>query len=213
MSILNQLSITIGKDGKADAIFNQLAQNFLEISYEKPSEYISFYWNEYLLLPTKKNSSLNGKIFEYILATVFIREGILPLYLSAKVAFVPNVTYDLMSYTTQNIPICFSAKTSLRERYKQADIEAIVLKYVHRRAKNYLITLNKNEAASVKRKIKSGDVIGLDDVIVATSPDFDELVAKLKDEYTFTEPPTVKVIQSNQIVTKEKVNALLADNP
>ena len=92
-------------------------------------------------------------IFEYILATLFVREGILPLYLSAKVAFVPNVIYDLMLFTSERGPICLSAKTSLRERYKQADLESIALKYVHRKALSFLLTLEENEAKSVKKKL------------------------------------------------------------
>lgn len=84
-----------------------------------------------------------------------------------------------------------------------------LIKNIHRKAQRYLVTLEATEALGIKRKIKTGDVIGLDDVVVATSSDFDELIAKLKAEYTFTEPPTVKVIQSNQIVTREKVNLLL----
>jgi hypothetical protein len=59
-------------------------------------------------------------------------------------------------------------------------VEAIALKYVHRKALSYLITLEENEAKSVKAKIKSGDVICLDNVIVATSSEFDELIADLK---------------------------------
>jgi hypothetical protein len=155
----------------------------------------------------KKNNNLNGKIFEYILATLFIRENILPFYLNAKVAFVPNVIYDIMFYTAERGPICISAKTSLRERYKQADLEAIALKYVHRRALSYLVTLEENEAKSVKAKIKSGDVIGLDDVIVATSNDFNDLIIELK-KFKFSDPPTVKIIESNQIVTFDRVGLL-----
>lgn len=150
---------------------------------------------------------MNGKVFEYVLATLCIRENILPVYLSAKVAFVPNVVYDIMFYTSERGPICWSVKTSLRERYKQADLESIALKYVHRKALSYLITLDEKEANGVKNKIVSGDVIGLDNVIVATNPEFDELILELK-EFVFSEPPTVKVIESNQIITKEKINNL-----
>ena len=125
----------------------------------------------------------------------------------AKVAFVPNVIYDLMFYTEERGPICISAKTSLRERYKQADLEAIALKYVHRKALCFLLTLEENEAKSVKAKIKTGDVIGLDNVIVATSDEFDNLIKDLKF-YQFSEPPTVKVIESNQVITSEKVKGL-----
>jgi hypothetical protein len=42
---------------------------------------------------------------------------------------------------------------------------------------------------------------------VATSSEFDELIKELK-EYHFSEPPTVKVINSNQVITIEKVKAL-----
>jgi hypothetical protein len=207
MNKLNQLGITVGKGNKAEIVFDSLFPNFLTIKYKKPSDYISIYWGAFQKHP-EGNNNLNGKIFEYILATLFIRENILPLYMSAKVAFVPNVIYDLMFYTAERGPICISAKTSLRERYKQADLEAIALKYVHRKALSYLVTLEVNEAKSVKAKIKSGDVIGLDNVIVATSNDFNDLITEFKT-YQFSEPPTVKVIESNQIITLDKVKALI----
>ncbi|WP_322969442.1 hypothetical protein [Faecalibacter sp. LW9] len=207
MGKLNELSITIGRDNKAEQIFDSLLPNFLEVEYNKPSEYIQQYWAEYSNHPDR-NNNLNGKVFEYILATLCVREGILPIYMSAKVAFVPNVIYDLMFYTAERGPICWSVKTSLRERYKQADLEAIALKYVHRKALCYLITLEEREAQSVKTKIKSGDVIGLDNVVVATSEEFNELIAELK-EFEFSEPPTIKVIESNQIITQEKLDKIL----
>ena len=206
MNKLNQLGITVGINNKAEIVFDSLFPSFLNVEYKKPSDYISIYWEAFQKHP-ESNNNLNGKIFEYILATLFIRENLLPLYLSAKVAFVPNVIYDLMFYTTERGPICISAKTSLRERYKQADLEAIALKYVHRKALSYLVTLEANEAKSVKTKIKSGDVIGLDDVIVATSNDFNILIEELKT-FKFSEPPTVKVIESNQIITFDKVKTL-----
>lgn len=207
MGKLNELSITIGRDNKAEQVFDSLLPNFLEVEYNKPSEYILKYWAEYSKHP-ERNNNLNGKVFEYILATLCVREGILPIYMSAKVAFVPNVIYDLMFYTAERGPICWSVKTSLRERYKQADLEAIALKYVHRKALCYLITLEEREAQSVKAKIKSGDVIGLDNVIVATSEEFNELIAELK-EFEFSEPPTIKVIESNQIITQEKLDKII----
>ncbi len=187
-------------------IFDENLPDFFKINYNKPSEYVSICWEQYQQLKNI-NSNLNGKVFEYILATLCIRENILPLYMNAKVAFVPNVIYDLMFYSRERGPICLSVKTSLRERYKQADLEAIALKYTHIKALSYLITLEENEAKSVKRKIKTGDVIGLDNVIVATNPEFDRLIRELK-AFQFEEPPTIKVISSNQIVTVDKVKAL-----
>lgn len=201
--MLKRLGVVLGDETKAAKVFESLHPDFRQITYSQPSEYVRNYWRLYESQP-EVNNNLNGKVFEYILATLCVREGILPLYMSAKVAFVPNVVYDLMFYTAERGPICWSVKTSLRERYKQADLEAIALKYVHRKALNYLITLNSQEAKNVKTKIKSGDVIGLDDVIVATEPEFDVMITQLK-EFVFAEPPTVKVIESNQVITAEKV--------
>jgi hypothetical protein len=200
--MLKEIGIVVGDDSKAANIFEGLIPNFFEITYEHPSEYVSHCWALYQTHP-ERNNNLNGKFFEYILATLCIRENILPLYLSAKVAFVPNVLFDMLFYCKERGPICWSVKTSLRERYKQADLEAIALKYVHRKSLSYLITLS-DEAISVKEKIKSGDVIGLDGVVIATSREFDQIVQELK-KLEFEIPPTVQVISSNQVVTSEKV--------
>ena len=201
--MLKQLGIVIGKDTKSGNLFEDLYPDFMTLEYSKPSEYIKKLWKKYEAVEDR-NSSLNGKMFEYILASLCIREGILPVYMSAKVAFVPNVIYDLMFYTNECGPICWSVKTSLRERYKQADLESIALKYVHRKALSYLITLDAREAQSVKGKIKSGDVIGLDNVIVATTPEFDDLVKNLK-QFVLEDPEPVKIIESNLVITKDKV--------
>lgn len=202
--MLKEIGIVIGKNTKAGKIFETLFENFMQIKYEKPSDYISHLWDIYKN-EIDGNPSLNGKMFEFILATLFIREGILPLYMQAKVAFVPNVDFDLMFYTKEKGPICLSAKTSLRERYKQADLESIALKYVHRKALSYLITLS-DEAKGVQEKIKTGDVIGLDDAVIATSNEFNILVDTLK-QFDLEEPPTVKVIESSLVITEGKVNA------
>ena len=50
-------------------------------------------------------------------------------------------------------------------------------------------------------------MIGLDNVIIATTPEFDQLVTDLKT-FKFEEPPTVKVIESTQVVTIEKVKSV-----
>lgn len=209
MSQLQQLGITFGEDKKAAALFTAMFPDIFLVKYKKPSEYVRICWEKYKeLSQLEKNNNINGRIFEYILATLFVREGMYPFYMSAKVAFVPNVVYDLMFYTSERGPICVSAKTSLRERYKQADLEAIALKYVHRKSLTFLLTLEVNEAKGVKAKIKSGEVIGLDDIIVATDSEFDGFINQIKG-FQLSEPPTVKVIDSNFLVTAEKVKAVI----
>lgn len=136
--MLRNLGIVIGKNNKTEKIFNELFSGFMEFEYDKPSDYINSFWIKYKAYP-EKNSSVNGIMFEYILASLCIREGILPINLNAKVAFVPNVLYDFIFYSSEKGPICWSVKTSLRERYKQADLESMALKNVQ---KSFMLSYN-----------------------------------------------------------------------
>lgn len=213
MGILQDLNIVRGTDTQAERIFEDLFPSFIDIDYDKPSDYISIYWNAYinkrglLGLNDQTLRGINGKIFEYIIATLLIRENIFPIFMNAKVAFVPNINYDLLLYTSDQGPICLSAKTSFRERYKQADLEAIALKYVHRKSKSYLLTLTEADAISVNSKQRTGDVIGLDQAIYTLSFDFDNLITDIKG-YNLTDSPTITVIESSQIVTEERIKAV-----
>ncbi|MEA3349496.1 MAG: hypothetical protein U9Q82_02620 [Chloroflexota bacterium] len=200
---LYKYGIVKSNDTKSARIFEEIFPDIFEINYQTPSGYIDYCWNKYDGHEEQSNN-INGLVFEYILATLLIREDLLPFYLQAEVVFVPNVRYDLLLYTKKSGPIAISAKTSLRERYKQADLESIALKYVHRRAKCYLVTLNANEGRSVQKKIENGDVIGLDNVAIATTGDIDDLIATLKGN-EFIEAPKVDVVQSDLIVTRSKV--------
>ena len=134
--MLKELGITVGTNAKAGNVFERLFPNFMAIKYSLPSEYVKIYWDAYSKV-SDMNSNLSNKIFEYILVTLCVREGILSFYPKAKLSLGPNVIHDLMFYSTERGPICWSVKTSLRERYKQADLESIALKYVHRKALSY----------------------------------------------------------------------------
>lgn len=213
MGVLKDLDIVRGNNTLAGGIFEDLFPSFMDVEYNLPNEYIATYWNAYLAIRDERlendqqKRSVNGKIFEYIIATLLIRENIFPIYLNAKVAFVPNINYDLLIYSTDKGPICLSAKTSFRERYKQADLESIALKYVHRRSQCYLITLSQDDATMVNTKQKAGDVIGLDKAVSATHIDFNLLIDNLKD-LNLVVAPSIDVIKTNQIVSKDKVREI-----
>lgn len=205
MGLLSKIGL-IGENAKTAEIFESLFGNktFFDIEYDKPSDYVNIYWSEF-----KKHNypSLNGEMFEVILRTLFVREDLLPMYIQAKVAFVPNVNYDSLFYSKECGPISISMKTSLRERYKQADLEAIALKYVHRKAKCFLLTLEEKEALSVKNKIKTGEVIGLDRVILCSKPEFDDLIEEIR-QLSLTEAGTIEIIKCNQIITEHSISTI-----
>lgn len=201
MGVLKQLNIVKGSDTKAAELFESLLGDFRLIKYNFPHEYVNLYWNKYLSL-NERNANLNGKVFEYIITTLLYRENLLPVYIQAQVAFVPNVDFDALLYSREVGPIALSMKTSLRERYKQADLEAIALKYVHRKAKAFLLTMEENEAVNAKNKIVSGDIIGLDAIVVCSGKDIDEMITCLKKSYQYTIAGSVDIIKSSQIVNK-----------
>ena len=195
MGILYKKSLISTKNTKVEEVFNGLfgEMTFEEIPYTTPLDYINKYWTEFSKISEPSNS-LIGNMWECVVNTLLYKEGLLPFYRQAKVAFVPNVNFDILLYTP-SYPINISLKTSLRERYKQADLEAIALKYVHRKAKSYLLTLESEEAQKCKEKVKSGDIIGLDGIIDCNTGEVNDFVSELhniKDE--LSESKTIEVV-------------------
>lgn len=202
MGQLSNLKLT-SSNSKSEKTFESIfpGVSFWDISYNKPSEYVQKYWKAYKEKGIS-NNALNGSIFELIIATLFIRENILPMYLQAKVAFIPNVEYDMVLYNKEIGPISISLKTSLRERKKQADLEVIALKYVHRKSKCYLLSLDEYEVKCAKTDLKNGYLLGLDDVILSSSEEFDKFIEELKAR-VFSEAGSIEIIKSNQVITSE----------
>jgi hypothetical protein len=142
---------------------------------------------------------LRGGAFEALIATVLLRCGIRPFYTQAQISFVPNVRFDFLIWTQQRGPIVLSAKTSLRERYKQADLEALALSAVHRRSETYLLTLHAEEARNLKKKITSGEVQALTGVILADSDEMDDLMSYLQS-HQIGEAPIVPVLREGRLI-------------
>lgn len=203
--MLKKLGIVKSKTAGYRIFMEHIAPDFLDNTM-LPSEYVNYCWNRYERCGVSRNNSLNGTVFELIIATLFVKEGLVPLHLQAQVAFVPNVYFDAILYTNETGPIGFSLKTSLRERYKQADLEAIALKYVHRKAENYLLTMDATEALSVSDKIKNGDVLGINQAILATSDELDELINILKSK-SFMSPGSIEVIKASRTITNDDIMA------
>lgn len=182
---------------KTASVFEGLfeGKTFLDVDYESPSDYIKKYWHAYKEIHPNGGASLNGNIFECIIYTLLYRENIKPFYTQAKVTYVPNIVYDTILYN-QSQPVSLSLKTSLRERYKQADLEAVALKYVHRRSKCYLLTISSEEATVANGKIAKGEIIGLDAVVDCTTSQIDELITVLKN-FTFEEAESKPAVTGN----------------
>lgn len=183
-------------------VANELVK-YSDVVNEKfvPSEFVADIWRKFEKSYNSKamnQNNINGKVFEEIIALCLVKMGLMPFYMQAKVAFIPNVNYDFVLYDEIS-PVSLSAKVSLRERWKQADLEAVALKYIHRNAKSYVITLNEKESAA--RKSKLSECMGINDFIVATSVDFDNLMQRLKNT-NFKISPKIDVVTSNIVIDR-----------
>ena len=172
--------------------------------YESPHLFVREVWALYRELPKKtRNPSNNGRVFEYILCETLAREGILPFYYQTRFSLVPNADFDIVCYDPRR-PVVLSAKVSLRERYKQADLEGMILRQVYRSAESYLITLSAGESQTVQRKIAGGEVAGLARCVLADSPDYDALLAELKTR-TFSLSEAIEPLESGIAVMGREI--------
>jgi hypothetical protein len=193
---LTEWGIVSNPKSKSAKQILKISPTLEHFSYDKPSNLVEQFWSKYQKTAGK---TVPGQVFELVISIVLIREGLIPFYRSAQVSFVPNVLFDFLLYTKNHGPLVLSAKTSLRERYKQADLEGQAIKAVYRRSKSHLITLDTKESEVVSRKIQMGNVLGLDSSIVATSKDFDKLIEDLKG-LELMEAPTFPTLQSGTLI-------------
>ena len=147
-------------------------------AYALPHQFIRDLYAVYTMPNTKKSNTVSGTVFELAICETLIREGITPFYHQAKFTFAPIVDFDIVCYHPER-PVVLSAKTSLRERYKQAAFEGYLLKGVYGASQSYLLTLT-NEFKKVRQKIKEETIVGLTDCLRADSPEYDELLKKIK---------------------------------
>ena len=142
--------------------------------------------------------SLSGKVFELVVAETLAQNGILPFYAQAQFLHVPHAIFDFVCYHPET-PVALSVKSSLRERYKQAVLEAMFLKQVYRHAHCYLITANQKEAERVNKKIAEDDSIKIEKCVLVNTPDFDNLVKKLR-RMKFGVAESVKPVEVGKLI-------------
>ena len=226
-NFLKDLGIGITKDGhlsKGGELIFQCIPNSpssikdLDYDYaaiDRVSTFVSSVWRNVELKKSSEGvgNSVLGSAFECLMALVLCIEDIGPFFMQAELTFVPNAKFDILMYDESGWPISLSIKTSLRERYKQADLEAMALKQVHRNSESYLITLNETEAAAQAQKIEKRELVALDKIILATAKEFDELILDIKGR-KLVDPDQVPVIRyrESEVNTKSAIEREISEH-
>ena len=169
-----------GETQRFEKILEKLGINDWNKTYknQRPSQFIKQIWEKELV--NELPNSTRGALFEYLIAYCLSLNEILPFYTQVKVNLVVGAIYDIVLFDEKLSPIVLSIKTSLRERYKQAFLEARVLKDVYSSSKSYLLTLSGSEYKARKKENEQDSSPILDDVIAVDTEEFDNFLEKLK---------------------------------
>ena len=150
--------------------------------YKSPSLYNDKIWK--LFDSAISDNSARGSAFEFLIAFTLLRENISPFYYQVEFSNIAWAEFDLLIYTEEVGPIVFSCKTSLRERWKQAEFEAQLLKRDFPKSRSFLITMDPKESTVANNGPKSG----LEKVMRSNQPAFDRILEEVKS-YTVIKAP------------------------
>ncbi|MGL9687437.1 MAG: hypothetical protein ACQBVK_01400 [Candidatus Phytoplasma sp. TWB_XP] len=145
---------------KPDNYFGNPFNQYMQLNHQSLNHYFRI-----TKINPQKQKVLRGKINEYLILIYFRHYGITKQYPQANLFFIPDIKFDLVLFTQNKRIVAFNFKTCLRERYKQAIIEAQQLKKLDTRFEYYLLTNNAVESQRLNNKIQNGKVQGINKVI------------------------------------------------
>ena len=159
--------------------------NLLRYDYQSPYQYFHNFWEIYRLYTIKYekdknkliNNSNNGKAFEIILTYLITRENIIIKSMDQDFG-IPFIKPDFVLQKKDGKLVFLSLKTSLRERWKQADWEAIRFKREFPNSYCFLLSRKVSEVINLKKKIP---LLELDDVFSTDKENLERLFYLLKE--------------------------------
>lgn len=168
---------------------------------DTPSQFIDKCWT-YYKDNYPNNNSLNGNIFENLIIVSLAKSGIENIYYQTELNFVPSAIFDVFLFN-EEAPVAISIKTTLRERWKQADLEALAIKQVHKQSLCYVLTVSNKEVATRRKNDKTYN--GLDGFVLANTNEFDDFINNLKQQ-NYTIAGSIPIIKTDDhIYTKDKL--------
>jgi hypothetical protein len=145
-------------------------------------------------------AGMAGQWLELALLVALKHKGFTPIYYQFELHNVPNATMDVAVFSEKHGPIVLSCKTSLRERYKQAQQEAVATRQAHPRSCSFIVTLDedKRHIENIRKKIENKEVQAIEGLFDETNLDkLFELLAKEK-----LVEPTDKMLKRARLMVK-----------
>jgi hypothetical protein len=177
--------------------FKKTTFNFSVDKYMKTNhQQLNHYFNQNNI-NSQSQKTIRGKINEYLILLYFHDQGITHLYPQSYLFFIPDIRFDLVLFSATKRIIAFNFKTCLRDRYKQAIVEAQQLKKLDTRFEFYLLTNDAAESERLNQKIHNGKVQGINQVINLFAEEANHFVNKLLNK-TFITFNNINLIKNKE---------------
>lgn len=135
-------------------------------------EYIQEIWNSAKRLGIASGPQ-SGTLFEMLIGSVLIAAGFLPFYQKAELHRARNIESDFLFWDKETeSPLCLELTSTLRERYKLADLQAFKIKASYPSAKFFQLTMDFKDAA----RRSTEDFDSLDGLIFPGSSEIDTVL-------------------------------------
>jgi hypothetical protein len=159
---------------------------FETFKYQKPLNFFLYFWKKYENFRSEfinkyekpPNNQFSGAALGIIITYLFNREGIKIDYMDEVIEEVPFVKPDYIITSKTNKKFFVSIKVSARERWKQADWEAIKYKKKYPDALCILLINDKAEYLNIKKFLP---FIDLDYIYYAGSKDINKMIKLIKN--------------------------------
>lgn len=135
------------------------------------SRFVEGVWAE-----AKERNQATGALFELLVAACIYDSGVQIFYRHARLNGCPTVESDLLIWSAfDSSPWCIQLTSTLRERYKLADLQAFRVKSAYPKAIFALLTMDQTDTS----RRTSGDFESLDELVYCGSPAFDTLIQRM----------------------------------
>ena len=174
-------SVLSGKTGRGVSVYRGALGAIP--SYESPHDFLrqigKALSDDSVSRAAGHKQQISGAVFEYACLEICFQENIAPGATYYQVSFRREFPiHDILLYH-ETTPVVLSLKASLRERWIQAEHEGLVLKRLYRDGECHLITLDEEDSPKICKNIQKFGR-GLDSCVLATLPEFTELISRLR---------------------------------
>jgi hypothetical protein len=156
----------------------ELSHDIIKFSQENPDAIPSKFMETAYTKFSTGMARYNGKLFEGLFIAILGRAGISHLILDAAYTCLPYSTIDVAIYTSQGVPILISLKSSLRERWKQSDLEFGRIRSLKPNAICVIATLE--DAGMPLRLLENNQLLGSNFIVDCRVPSqWDKFLSKI----------------------------------